>query len=69
VTVEFDMAVRRVYTSSRVSANTGRAAVQRGPLIYCAEGVDNENDILSRSLKKEGRGGEKKDYKYKWGGG
>ncbi len=55
VTVEFDMAVRRVYTSSRVSANTGRAAVQRGPLIYCAEGVDNENDILSLSLKKDGR--------------
>ncbi len=55
VTVEFDMAVRRVYTSNRVSANTGRAAVQRGPLIYCAEGVDNEDDILSLSLKKNGQ--------------
>lgn len=28
--------------------------MQRGPLIYCAEGVDNENDILSVSLKKDG---------------
>lgn len=54
ITVEFDMTVRRVYTSNRVSANTGKAALQRGPLIYCAEGVDNENDILSLSLKRDG---------------
>ena len=54
ITVEIDLTVRRVYTSNRVSANTGRVALQRGPLIYCAEGVDNENDILSVSLKKDG---------------
>lgn len=54
VTVEFDMAVKRVYTSSRVSANTGKVALQCGPLIYCAEGVDNENDVLSLSLKRDG---------------
>lgn len=55
ITVEFDMAVRRVYTSNRVSENTGRVALQRGPLIYCAEGADNENDILSLSLKRDGK--------------
>lgn len=55
VTVELDLSVRRVYTSNKVSANTGKAAVQRGPLIYCIEGVDNENDILSVSLKKDGK--------------
>ncbi len=54
VTVEFDMAVKRVYTSSRVSANTGKVSLQCGPLIYCAEGVDNENDVLSLSLKRDG---------------
>ena len=54
LSVEFDMPVRRIYTTSRVSANTGKAAVERGPLIYCAEGVDNENDVLSLSLKKGG---------------
>ena len=48
------MPVRRIYTSSKVSANTGKAAVERGPLIYCAEGVDNDDDILSLSLKKGG---------------
>lgn len=54
LTVEFDMPVRKVYTSNKVSANTGKAAIERGPLIYCVEGVDNENDVLSLSLKKGG---------------
>ncbi len=54
VTVEFDMSVRKVYTCNKVSANTGKVAVERGPLIYCAEGADNENDVLSLSLKKGG---------------
>lgn len=54
LTIELDMSVRRVYTTNRVSANTGKAAVERGPLIYCAEGVDNEDDVLSLSLKKNG---------------
>ena len=54
VMVELDMAARKIYTSSRVSANTGKAAIERGPLVYCAEGVDNENNILSLSLKRGG---------------
>ncbi|MCM1121325.1 MAG: glycoside hydrolase family 127 protein [Eubacterium sp.] len=55
LSIEFDMPVRKIYTTSRVSANTGKAAVERGPLIYCAEGIDNENDVLSLSLKKDGK--------------
>ncbi len=55
LTVEFDMPVRKIYTSNKVSANTGKAAVERGPLVYCAEGADNENDVLSLSLKKGGK--------------
>ena len=54
VALELDMSARKVYTSNKVSANTGKAAVERGPLIYCAEGVDNDDDILSLSFKKGG---------------
>lgn len=54
VTVELDLSVHKVYTSNKVSANTGKAAIERGPLIYCAEGVDNSGDILSLSFKKGG---------------
>lgn len=55
LTVEFEMSVRRVYASNKVAADSRKAALQRGPLIYCVEGVDNENEILSVSLKKNGR--------------
>lgn len=44
-----------VYASSKVAANTGKTAIQRGPLLYCFEGVDNEQDVLSLCLKKEGK--------------
>ena len=57
LTVELEMPVKKVYTCNKVSANTGKAAVQRGPLIYCAEGVDNAGDVLSLSLKKGGSSG------------
>ncbi len=55
VTLELDLSVKTVYTSNKVSENTGKAALQRGPLIYCAEGADNENDILSLRLKRGGK--------------
>ena len=37
------MPVRFLETIREVEANIGRTAVTRGPLVYCAEGVDNEN--------------------------
>lgn len=55
VAVELDMSVRKLYANSKVAANTGKAAVERGPLVYCAEGVDNGDDVLSLSYKRGGR--------------
>jgi DUF1680 family protein len=40
------MSVRRIYTNEQVSANSGRTAFARGALIYCAEGVDNNDSVL-----------------------
>ena len=42
VSIHFDMPVRTVVASPRVSDDRGRIAVERGPLVYCAEGADNE---------------------------
>ena len=50
VTVEVDMRPRMVYPSTRIAANTGRVAFMRGPLVYCAEGVDNGGDVLGLSV-------------------
>ena len=38
------------YASTRIPELTGCTAVTRGPLVYCFEGVDNGNDVLSLSL-------------------
>jgi len=41
VTIHFDMPVRMVKANSKVKNDDGRTAVERGPLVYCAEGADN----------------------------
>ena len=46
----FDDRARIVYSSSKVAENTGCAAIQRGALVYCFEGVDNGGDVLSLVL-------------------
>jgi len=42
-TIQLDLAmpVERVYANPRVRQDVGRVAVQRGPLVYCLEEVDN----------------------------
>lgn len=55
IEVIFDMEVKRIFASTKVSYDTGKVAFSRGPLIYCVEGVDNEGDILSLSAKKDGK--------------
>ena len=41
VTIHFDMPVRTVKANAAVKDDRGRIAVERGPLVYCAEGADN----------------------------
>lgn len=51
-TIELDlpMPVRRVVAHHSVEDNQGKVALQRGPLVYCFEGIDNGGHILNRSL-------------------
>jgi hypothetical protein len=48
VTLEFDMPARRVVAHANVKANRDRFALERGPLVYCAEGADNDGVVLDR---------------------
>ena len=41
ITVNLPMAVRRVIANEKVKNDIGKVALQHGPLIYCAEWVDN----------------------------
>lgn len=47
VDVELDMSVHFVAANRRVHDDSGRVAVMRGPVVYCAEGVDNGADVKS----------------------
>lgn len=56
VQIEFPMPVRRVYSDRRIGANTGKTAIQRGPLIYCVEWPDNNTgNVLNLMVGEEAR--------------
>lgn len=46
VEIHFDMLPRTVVANQRVEADRGRVAVERGPLVYCAEWADNGFNIF-----------------------
>ncbi len=46
ITVTFDLTPHRVWADRRVLRAAGQAAVMRGPVVYCAEGVDNVEGML-----------------------
>ena len=50
VELDLPMPVRRVVSHEGVAGNRGRAAVERGPLVYCAEGADNGGTALELTL-------------------
>ena len=54
IEVLFDEQVKTIHASSRVASNSGCAALQRGPLVYCVEGIDNEGDVLSLTYAENG---------------
>nr|AIA99612.1 hypothetical protein [uncultured bacterium contig00110(2014)] len=45
VELRLPMTLRCTKADDKVKADTGRIALTRGPLVYCAEGVDNEPDV------------------------
>jgi len=47
IEVSLPMPVRRVLANDKVEADQGRVAVERGPLVYCAEGPDNGGRVTN----------------------
>lgn len=51
VTVRFNMQPRIVAANPKVEADRGKLAVERGPIVYCAESVDNPGlDVYSEPI-------------------
>jgi len=55
IELKLPMPVERVYSHSKVRTNAGRVALQRGPIVYCLEEVDNGKDLNAIFLPKAER--------------
>jgi hypothetical protein len=44
------MPVRRVRAQPKVAADRGKVALERGPIVYCAEGIDHAGRVLDLKL-------------------
>lgn len=53
VQIHFDMEARTVRANHLVTADRGMVAIERGPLVYCAEHPDNNFDIFSTLVNQE----------------
>jgi hypothetical protein len=47
------MEVRKVVAHERVEEKKGLLAIELGPLVYCAEEVDNSSDILALRVARD----------------
>ncbi|MGN1105482.1 MAG: glycoside hydrolase family 127 protein, partial [Huintestinicola sp.] len=54
INISLDGTPHFVYASEKVPALSGKAALCRGPLVYCFEGADNGGDVISLSVDTTG---------------
>ncbi len=50
IELTMEMSVRRIEAHPSVRSNSGRVALQRGPVVYCLEEIDNGKDLNDVSL-------------------
>jgi hypothetical protein len=48
IELNLPMPVQRVLAHAKVEADRNRFAIERGPLVYCAEGADNDGRVLDK---------------------
>ena len=53
--ITLDDSIKTNYPNTAIHDLSGKVALSRGPLVYCFEGVDNDNDVLSIALKSGGK--------------
>jgi len=54
IALELQMPIRKVVADEKVKADSNRFCLSRGPLVYCAEGVDNNGSSLNLLLSLNG---------------
>jgi uncharacterized protein len=54
IELELYMPIERMYSHPNVRQNANHVAIQRGPIVYCLESIDNVDSLHKLSLTKEG---------------
>ena len=55
IKMELPMPVRRIIANEKVQADQGRVAIQRGPIVYCLEGVDQPGAVRNLLLRDDAK--------------
>jgi len=56
ISFTFDMPVEKITANEKIAADKGRIALQRGPIVYCAEGIDNpEKNVFNIVIDKDAK--------------
>lgn len=50
VNYDIPMSIRRVEANAKVADDAGKVALERGPIVYCLEGIDNGADLMKFAL-------------------
>ena len=53
IELDLPMTVERVAADEHVVEDRGKVAIQRGPVVYAFEGIDNDGHVLDRSLPRD----------------
>lgn len=55
ITIDFPMTVERIHANPKVKVNEGKVALQRGPIVYCFEEVDNRDVYETMKITKDAK--------------
>lgn len=53
IKLSFEQPILTIRSNPKVWSNSNLIAIQKGPFVYCGEGIDNENDLFSYRLSFE----------------
>jgi DUF1680 family protein len=53
IELNLPMPIRRVIANEKVRADIDKVALARGPIVYCAEGIDNDGKVLDMVIPDE----------------
>lgn len=50
ILLDLPMPVRRIISHPQIKTNAGKVALQRGPIVFCLEGHDNDGKVLNLTI-------------------